>query len=54
MLSNEPETYTIPTIGTIPRQLNVSLLKDAPNIHAVYSSKVRYPKLQSNTIKCLL
>ena len=34
-----PGTYKIPTANDIPIELNVSLLQDAPNPHAVASSK---------------
>ena len=34
-----PGTYKIPTANDIPVQMNVSLLQDAPNPHAVASSK---------------
>jgi xanthine dehydrogenase molybdopterin-binding subunit B len=33
--------YLVPTVSSIPQQMNVTLLKDAANPHAVYSSKVR-------------
>jgi xanthine dehydrogenase/oxidase len=35
-----PGVYKIPGFADIPSEFNVSLLKDAPNKHAVYSSKV--------------
>ena len=41
LLSRGPGMYKIPSFGDIPSRLNVTLLKDAPNEKAVYSSKVR-------------
>jgi xanthine dehydrogenase/oxidase len=35
-----PGVYKIPGFADIPSEFNVSLLKGAPNKHAVYSSKV--------------
>ncbi|CAL8390661.1 unnamed protein product [Boreogadus saida] len=40
LLTQGPGTYKIPAFGDIPSQLVVSLLRDAPNDKAVYSSKV--------------
>ena len=40
-ITRGPGTYKIPTFGNIPQQFNVTLLKDLPNLKAVYSSKVR-------------
>ncbi|XP_065071577.1 xanthine dehydrogenase/oxidase-like isoform X2 [Rhopilema esculentum] len=34
-----PGAYKIPSFGDVPLEFNVTLLKDAPNPHAVYSSK---------------
>ena len=34
--------YFIPTVSSIPLQMNVTILKDSDNVHAVYSSKVRH------------
>ncbi|CAL8237116.1 unnamed protein product [Arctogadus glacialis] len=39
LLTQGPGTYKIPAFGDIPSQLVVSLLRDAPNDKAVYSSK---------------
>uniref|UniRef100_A0A2C9JJ99 Xanthine dehydrogenase n=1 Tax=Biomphalaria glabrata TaxID=6526 RepID=A0A2C9JJ99_BIOGL len=39
LLSNGPGNYKIPSLSTIPRSFNVSLLKTAGNPKAVYSSK---------------
>ncbi|KAK6183872.1 hypothetical protein SNE40_006452 [Patella caerulea] len=39
LITKGPGNYKIPSVGNIPRQFNVSLLKDAPNTRAVYSSK---------------
>lgn len=40
MLTKGPGMYKIPSMGDIPRQFNVSLLRGAPQTKAVYSSKV--------------
>ena len=34
------EKYKIPTLGQVPKEFNVHLLKDAPGTRNVYSSKV--------------
>ena len=34
------EKYKIPTLGQVPKEFNVHLLKDAPGTKNVYSSKV--------------
>jgi len=34
--------YHIPTVSSVPLQMNVTLLKDSENLNAVYSSKVLY------------
>ncbi|KAG7267344.1 hypothetical protein CRUP_021563 [Coryphaenoides rupestris] len=39
LYSRGPGTYKIPSFGDIPSQLVVSLLRDAPNDKAIYSSK---------------
>ncbi|XP_067942765.1 xanthine dehydrogenase/oxidase-like [Watersipora subatra] len=39
LLTRGPGAYKIPGFGNIPQEFNVSLLKDAPNVKAVYSSK---------------
>lgn len=39
LLTRGPGAYKIPGFQSIPHKLNVSLLRDAPNPHAVYSSK---------------
>ncbi|CAL8080401.1 unnamed protein product [Orchesella dallaii] len=39
MLTKGPGMYKIPSMGDIPRQFNVSMLRGAPNPRAVYSSK---------------
>ncbi|XP_050410577.1 xanthine dehydrogenase/oxidase isoform X2 [Patella vulgata] len=39
LITKGPGNYKIPSVGNIPRQFNVSLLKDKPNTRAVYSSK---------------
>lgn len=39
ILSRGPGAYKIPGFGDIPLEFNVSLLKDAPNPRAVFSSK---------------
>lgn len=36
-----PGMYKIPAFGDIPVELKVSLLRDAPNEKAIFSSKVR-------------
>lgn len=40
--SRGPGVYKIPGFADIPVEFNVSLLKGAPNKHAVYSSKVSF------------
>ena len=40
--SRGPGAYKIPGFTDIPIEFNVSLLKGAPNKHAVYSSKVSF------------
>ena len=40
LLTTGPYTYKIPTVSDIPKELNVTLLKDSKNLKAVYSSKV--------------
>lgn len=40
LFSRGPGAYKIPGFGDIPLKFNVSLLKGAPNVRAVYSSKV--------------
>ncbi|KAL5008240.1 hypothetical protein ScPMuIL_013821 [Solemya velum] len=39
MLTRGPGAYKIPSLGNIPREFNVSLLKESENDRAVYSSK---------------
>lgn len=39
LLTRGPGSYKIPAFGDIPTQLQVSLLRDAPNDKALYSSK---------------
>ncbi|CAL8288367.1 unnamed protein product [Lota lota] len=39
LLTQGPGSYKIPSFGDIPSQLVVSLLRDAPNDKAIYSSK---------------
>ncbi|CAF4893179.1 unnamed protein product [Pieris macdunnoughi] len=39
LYSRGPGAYKIPGFGDIPQEFNVSLLKGAPNLRAVYSSK---------------
>ena len=41
LLTRGPGAYKIPGFGNVPQEFNVTLLKDAPNVKAVYSSKVR-------------
>lgn len=36
-----PGMYKIPAFGDIPTELKVSLLRDAPNDKAIFSSKVQ-------------
>ena len=40
ILSQGPGVYKIPSVGNIPREFNVRLLKECYNEKAVYSSKV--------------
>jgi xanthine dehydrogenase molybdopterin-binding subunit B len=39
-LTRGPSNYKIPALGDMPTELNVALLRGAPNPRAVYSSKV--------------
>ena len=39
LLTRGPGAYKIPGFGNVPQEFNVTLLKDAPNVKAVYSSK---------------
>ena len=41
LFTRGPGMYKIPAFGDIPTELNVSLLRDAPNEKAIFSSKVR-------------
>ena len=41
LLTRGPSNYKIPSCNDVPIEFNVTLLKDAPNPKAVYSSKVR-------------
>lgn len=41
LLTRGPSQYKIPALCDIPPQLNVHLLSNADNPHAIYSSKVR-------------
>lgn len=40
LLTRGPGSYKIPAFGDIPTNLTVSLLRDAPNEKAIFSSKV--------------
>lgn len=42
LFSRGPGTYKLPSLGDIPKEFNVALLRGAPNPRAVYSSKVIY------------
>lgn len=46
LLTRGPGSYKIPAFGDIPTNLTVSLLRDAPNDKAIFSSKVL-------SLKCL-
>jgi len=37
-----PGTYKIPGFADVPVEFNVHLLRNAPNEHVIYSSKVRF------------
>ncbi|KAF5273883.1 hypothetical protein FQA39_LY00998 [Lamprigera yunnana] len=39
LLTKGPGTYKLPGFGNVPLQFNVSMLKNAPNPNAIYSSK---------------
>ncbi|KAF5273874.1 hypothetical protein FQA39_LY00989 [Lamprigera yunnana] len=39
LLTKGPGSYKLPGFGNVPLEFNVSLLKDAPNANAIYSSK---------------
>lgn len=41
LLTRGPGSYKIPAFGDIPTNLTVSLLRDAPNDKAIFSSKVQ-------------
>ncbi|KAG2459598.1 AOXA oxidase, partial [Polypterus senegalus] len=41
LITRGPSQYKIPTICDIPEQINTSLLQNASNPHAIYSSKAR-------------
>lgn len=43
LLTRGPGSYKIPAFGDIPTNLTVSLLRDAPNEKAIFSSKVPAP-----------
>lgn len=43
LLTRGPGAYKIPGFGNVPQEFNVTLLKDVPNVKAVYSSKVQFP-----------
>lgn len=53
LLTRGPSRYKIPALCDIPPQLNVHLLRNADNPHAIYSSKVRQknPEYQHNKFK---
>lgn len=40
LLTRGPGSYKIPAFGNVPTELSVSLLRDAPNDKAIFSSKV--------------
>lgn len=40
LLTRGPSQYKIPALCDVPAELNVHLLADAENPHAIYSSKV--------------
>ena len=42
LYSRGPGAYKLPGFSDIPQEFNVSLLKNASNPRAVYSSKVRF------------
>ncbi len=46
-----PGMYKIPAFGDIPIELKVSLLRDAPNEKAIYSSKVRWTTTTDSTVR---
>lgn len=46
-----PGMYKIPAFGDIPIELKVSLLRDAPNEKAIYSSKVRWITTTDSTVR---
>ena len=41
LMSKDPFTYKIPTVGCIPQEFNVTLIKGSGEPRAVYSSKVK-------------
>lgn len=52
LLTRGPGSYKIPAFGDIPTNLTVSLLRDAPNERAVFSSKVPSPVVLTTAAGC--
>ena len=52
LFTKGPGAYKIPGFGDIPMKFNVHLLKNSPNMRAVYSSKVS-TSIKLRTLACL-
>lgn len=50
LLTRGPGSYKIPAFGDIPTNLTVSLLRDAPNDKAIFSSKVLTTPFLATTV----
>ena len=50
LFTKGPGAYKIPGFGDIPMKFNVFLLKNSPNLRAVYRSKVRRRILVHHTV----
>ena len=42
LLTSGPGTYKVPTVGTVPKEFNVTIVKGSGQPRAVYSSKVTF------------
>lgn len=51
LLTRGPGMYKIPAFGDIPTEFKVSLLRDAPNEKAIFSSKVRRKRQSSSFLQ---
>ena len=39
LLTHSPDTYKIPTINDIPKEFNIEIMKNIPNVRTIYKSK---------------